>query len=99
MLWVDMTWNDLAYQKSSGNIKAIFDPLFDYVIANKPTYFHCSAGADRTGVVALLCEAILGVSQSDCDKDYELSSFNSGVSTDAEAVAGTKRRGRARLTT
>ncbi len=85
MLWVDMTWNDLAYQKSSGNIKAIFDPLFDYVIANKPTYFHCSAGADRTGVVALLCEAILGVSQSDCDKDYELTSFYSGVSTDAEA--------------
>lgn len=85
MLWVDMTWNDLAYQKSSGNIKAIFDPLFDYVIANKPTYFHCSAGADRTSVVALLCEAILGVSQSDCDKDYEISSFYSGASTDAEA--------------
>lgn len=85
MLWVDMTWNDLSYQKSSGNIKAIFDPLFDYVIANKPTYFHCSAGADRTGVVALLCEAILGVSQSDCDKDYELTSFYSGASTDAEA--------------
>jgi protein-tyrosine phosphatase len=85
MLWVDMTWNDLAYQKSSGNIKAIFDPLFDYVIANKPTYFHCSAGADRTGVVALLCEAILGVSQSDCDKDYEITSFYSGASTDAEA--------------
>lgn len=85
MLWVDMTWNDLSYQKSSGNIKAIFDPLFDYVIANKPTYFHCSAGADRTGVVALLCEAILGVSQSDCDKDYEITSFYSGASTDAQA--------------
>ena len=85
MLWVDMTWNDLSYQKSSGNIKAIFDPLFDYVIANKPTYFHCSAGADRTGVVALLCEAILGVSQSDCDKDYEITCFYSGASTDAQA--------------
>lgn len=85
MLWVDMTWNNLAYQKSSGNIKAIFNPLFDYVIANKPTYFHCSAGADRTGVVTLLCEAILGVSQSDCDKDYEITSFYSGASTDAEA--------------
>lgn len=85
MLWVDMTWNDLSYQKSSGNIKAIFDPLFDYIIANKPTYFHCSAGADRTGVVALLCEAILGVSQSDCDKDYELTSFYTGTSTDEEA--------------
>lgn len=85
MLHVDMTWNDLTYQKSSGNIKAIFDPLFDYVIAGKPTYFHCSAGADRTGVVALLCEAVLGVSQSDIDKDYEITSFYTGVSTDAEA--------------
>lgn len=85
MLWVDMTWNDLTYQKSSGNIKAIFDPLFDYIIANKPTYFHCSAGADRTGVVAMLCEAILGVSQSDCDKDYEITSFYTGVGTDAQA--------------
>lgn len=85
MLHVDMSWNDLNYQKSSGNIKKIFDPLFDYVIAGHPTYFHCSAGADRTGVVALLCEAILGVSQSDIDKDYELTSFYSGVSTDALA--------------
>nr|DAH77440.1 MAG TPA: tyrosine phosphatase family protein [Bacteriophage sp.] len=85
MLWVDMTWNSLTYQKSSGNIKAIFDPLFDYVIAGKPTYFHCSAGADRTGVVALICEAILGVSQSDCDKDYELTNFYTGVGTDADA--------------
>lgn len=85
MLWVDMTWNALTYQKSSGNIKAIFDPLFDYVIAGKPTYFHCSAGADRTGVVALICEAILGVSQPDCDKDYELTNFYTGIGTDAEA--------------
>jgi len=85
MLWVDMTWNALTYQKSSGNIKAIFDPLFDYVIAGKPTYFHCSAGADRTGVVALICEAILGVSQSDCDKDYELTNFYTGVGSDADA--------------
>ena len=85
MLWVDMTWNDLSYQKESGNIKAIFDPLFDYVIADQPTYFHCSAGADRTGVVALVCEAVLGMSQSDIDKDYELTNFFSGVSTDALA--------------
>ena len=85
MLWVNMSWNSLTYQKSSGNIKAIFDPLFDYVIAGKPTYFHCSAGADRTGVVALICEAILGVSQPDCDKDYELTNFYTGVGTDADA--------------
>lgn len=85
MLHVDMTWNDLNYQKKSGNIKKIFDPLFDYVIAGHPTYFHCSAGADRTGVVALLCEAILGMSQSDMDKEYELTCFYSGVENDNQA--------------
>lgn len=85
MLHVDMTWNDLNYQKKSGNIKKIFDPLFDYVIAGHPTYFHCSAGADRTGVVALLCEAVLGMSQSDMDKEYELTCFYSGVENDNQA--------------
>ena len=85
MLHVDMTWNDLNYQKNSGNIKKIFDPLFDCVIAEHPTYFHCSAGADRTGVVALLCEAVLGMSQSDMDKEYELTCFYSGVENDSQA--------------
>lgn len=85
MLHVDFTWNDLNYQKSSGNIKKLFDPLFDYVIAGHPTYFHCSAGADRTGVVALLCEAVLGMSQSDMDKEYELTCFYSGVENDDQA--------------
>lgn len=85
MLHVDMTWNDLNYQKNSGNIKKIFDPLFDYVIAGHPTYFHCSAGADRTGVVAFLCEAVLGMSQSDMDKEYELTCFFSGVEDDNQA--------------
>lgn len=85
MFHVDFTWNDLNYQKSSGNIKKLFDPLFDYVIAGHPTYFHCSAGADRTGVVALLCEAVLGMSQSDMDKEYELTCFYSGVENDNQA--------------
>ena len=77
---IDMSWYALDYQKTSGNIKAIFDPLFDWVIAEKPIYFHCSDGADRTGIVALLCLALLGVSQSDIDKDYELTSFYTGTS-------------------
>lgn len=66
-------------------LKKLFDPLFDYVIAGHPTYFHCSAGADRTGVVAFLCEAILGMSQSDMDKEYELTCFYSGVENDDQA--------------
>ena len=85
MLHVDMTWGSLEFQKTSGHIKAILDPLFDYVLADKPTYFHCSAGADRTGVVALLIEGILGVSQSDIDKDYELTCFFTGLGDNARS--------------
>ena len=65
--------------------KEILRCAFDCVTKNKPLYFHCSAGADRTGTVACILEAILGMSQSDIDKDYELTSFATGVSTDNAA--------------
>jgi len=42
---------------------------------NRPVYIHCRQGADRTGIVCTFIEAICGVSQSDIDRDYELTSF------------------------
>ena len=39
-------------------------------------YFHCFGGADRTGTLAFLIEALLGVSESDLSKDYELTTFD-----------------------
>ena len=65
--------------------KEILACVFDCMEDGKPLYFHCSAGADRTGTVACILEAILGVSQSDIDKDYELTCFYSGVDTDSNA--------------
>lgn len=59
--------------------------VFDAVKNNEPVYFHCAAGADRTGTVACILEALLGISQSDIDKDYELTCFASGVATDSVA--------------
>ena len=49
--------------------------IFDSVLTTTPVYFHCSGGMDRTGTVACIIEALLGLSQNDIDKDYELSSF------------------------
>lgn len=39
-------------------------------------YFHCSAGSDRTGTLAFLIEALLGVSECDMSIDYELTSYS-----------------------
>ena len=43
---------------------------------DKGVYFHCYAGADRTGTLAFLVEGLLGVSESELAKDYELTSFS-----------------------
>ena len=63
------------------NIRAVFSS----VIYGSPVYFHCSAGADRTGTLACVIEGLLGMSQSDIDKDYELTCFYSGTGTDSNA--------------
>ena len=57
-------------------IRAIFSDL-----ANEdhyPMYLHCTYGRDRTGTVCYLLEALLGVSEEDLVRDYELSAFSDG---------------------
>ncbi len=54
----------------------ILSTIFGAVARNEPVIFHCAAGADRTGTVACIVEAMLGVRPSDIDKDYELTSFS-----------------------
>lgn len=49
--------------------------FFDCAKDKMPVYFHCGIGADRTGTIAVMLLALLGVSQSDIDKDYELTNF------------------------
>ena len=78
----NFVWYSLA---DKATWKEILLYVIEAVTHNEPVYFHCSAGADRTGTVACLLEALLGMSQSDIDKDYELTSFATGTGTDAEA--------------
>ena len=56
-------------------MREAFAFIFDSVKHNKPLYFHCTYGADRTGTIACIIESLLGVSRSDIDKDWELTSF------------------------
>ena len=39
-------------------------------------YFHCQGGCDRTGTLSFLLLGLLGVSESDLAREYELSSFS-----------------------
>ena len=67
------SWKDLS---NTSRMKATLQDIFDAVNSGKAVYIHCAVGADRTGYVSLLLEAILGVSQKDCSIDYELTSFS-----------------------
>lgn len=54
-------------------VKVIFE-----LLANPkayPIYYHCWGGADRTGTIAYLLEAYLGVSERDIIDDYEITSL------------------------
>ena len=45
-----------------------------------PIVFHCIGGADRTGTVAMLLEALLGVPEDELWRDYLTTGFVGGVS-------------------
>ena len=49
--------------------------IMDCVAQDKPVYFHCSLGRDRTGTVAMLTLGILGVPEGDISQEYELTQF------------------------
>lgn len=68
----------VAYKDAFSNearrnqLKIALTKIMTNAVENKPTFWHCVAGADRTGTVAWLLLGLLGVSQSDCDKEYEI---------------------------
>ena len=65
--------------RGTGNTQELYQQAIRSIIGwlgeGKSVYFHCAGGADRTGSLAFLIEALLGVSESDMSKDYELTTF------------------------
>ena len=55
--------------------KQCFEFIVQCVREDKPVYFHCSLGRDRTGTVAMIVLGVLGVNEGDISKDYELTQF------------------------
>lgn len=73
------------YDADDSNIKA-FQWIIKELKAGKPVFFHCQNGADRTGTVGLLIGALLGMSESDLAKDYELTTFCQEAAVDFDTT-------------
>ena len=52
-----------------------FEFIAKCVHENKPVYFHCSLGRDRTGTIAMIVLGVLGVPEGEISKEYEITQF------------------------
>lgn len=57
------------------DIRQAIEFIYENLKADRPVYIHCTFGADRTGTLCALIEALCGVSIGDIYKDYELTSM------------------------
>ena len=79
-----MTYYQLPVKKNfeggTGETERLYKKAIRQIIAwlgaGEVIYMHCAAGADRTGTLAFLIEALLGVNESDLSKDFEITSFD-----------------------
>lgn len=62
-----------AFTDAAG-YKKVFSALADE--SRYPIYIHCTGGADRTGTVSFLINALLGVDEKTLIQDYETTSFS-----------------------
>lgn len=69
-----------SHMEGLTNSKSTYKAALQFVLScvknDKPVYFHCAIGRDRTGTLAFLLEGVLGMSKSDIYKDYELTNFS-----------------------
>ena len=73
-MFVGLSGYDLVSASNQAKIRDTFKIFAN--INNYPIVFHCTGGADRTGTVAYLLNALLGVSERDLVRDYEWTSYS-----------------------
>ena len=70
------TWQEhgVFAPEAMENMRKIFELLADEQVY--PVFFHCQGGGDRTGTLAFLLGAVLGMSYDDLITDYEFSNLS-----------------------
>lgn len=72
--YYDKFWESYEYIRA-------FQWLIDELRQGRPVLFHCIYGADRTGTLAFIIEALLGADENQLAIDYELTSFSYGLNS------------------
>ena len=65
--------NPFTYEENKAGIRSFFETLSN--VNNYPIAFHCSIGTDRTGGLAYIIGAMLGVSEEELMTDYLFSNL------------------------
>ena len=65
----------IAINEAPQQLKNCFEKVVSSLRDGKKVIFHCNLGADRTGTLAFLLEGLLGASENDMAKDYEMTSY------------------------
>ena len=79
---MDCEPENLTSQECYERWKAEFDLIMRTLRNGGNIYFHCRIGADRTGLLSLMLEGLLGIPKDQSNKNYELTTLSpSGVRT------------------
>ncbi|MDE6766778.1 MAG: tyrosine-protein phosphatase, partial [Eubacterium sp.] len=68
-----MEWEGNTFVDNHDELLRVFEILSKQ--ENYPIIFHCNIGTDRTGMIAYLVNALLGVPEEELYKDYVFSNF------------------------
>ncbi len=67
---------EISEGESSDIYQSTIRTIIGWLKEGKVVYFHCHGGSDRTGTLAFLIEGLLGVSEEDLSKDYEVTYYS-----------------------
>ncbi len=80
---VEIYENAFVSATTKANYKALFEALS--VESNYPFYIHCHAGAKHTDTAAFLISALLGASEEDLKRDFDMVSYSAYGAHGADA--------------
>lgn len=67
---------DIIDDRNYQGVRDALTALMNDIISGKNIYIHCTHGSDRTGTLAYLAEALLGVNNEDRDRDFDLTALS-----------------------